>query len=73
MSRTPSALGNHPDVAESMIQQFPLDAYPHLAEFSTEHILKPSYAFGKEFEFGLSLILDALARSTPDKGSELSS
>jgi hypothetical protein len=61
------------EVAESMMQQFSTGAYPHLVEFSTEHILKPGYDFGKEFEFGLSLILDALARTVPDNGSELPS
>jgi hypothetical protein len=54
------------DVAESMMQQFSADAYPHLVEFSTEHILKPGYDFGDEFEFGLGVILDGLARSIPD-------
>lgn len=65
------------DVAESMMRQFSADAYPHLIEFSTEHILKPGYDFGNEFEFGLSMILDALERlilttatnSTPDRQS----
>lgn len=54
------------DVAESMMQLFSADAYPHLLEFTTEYILKPGYDFGDEFEFGLSMILDALARSIPD-------
>ncbi len=58
------------DVAESMMRQFSADAYPHLVEFTTEHILKPGYDFGNEFEFGLNLILDALTRSIPDNGSE---
>jgi hypothetical protein len=44
-----------------------------LVEFSIEHILKPGYDFGNEFEFGLSMILDALTRSIPDTGSELPS
>jgi AcrR family transcriptional regulator len=52
------------DVAESMNRQVSADAYPHLVEFATEHILKPGYDFGNEFEFGLSVILDALTRST---------
>ena len=56
------------EVAESMMQLFAADAYPHLVEFSTEHILKPGYDFGNEFEFGLDLILDALARSIPAVG-----
>ncbi len=51
------------EVAGSMMHRFPVDAYPHLVEFSTEHILKPGYDFGAEFEFGLDLILDALTRT----------
>jgi AcrR family transcriptional regulator len=59
------------DVAESMMQQFfDADAYPHLLEFTTEHILKPGYDFADEFEYGLNLILDALARTIPDNGGE---
>jgi hypothetical protein len=37
--------------------------YPHLAEFSIEHVMKPGYDYGAEFEFGLDLVLDGLARS----------
>ena len=37
--------------------------YPHLVEFSVEHVLKPGYDFGLEFEFGLNLILEGLAES----------
>lgn len=49
------------EVAESMMAHFPIDDYPNLAEFSMKHILQPDYDFGKEFEFGLDLILDGLA------------
>lgn len=48
-------------VTGSIMQQFPVDAYPHLTELATEHILQPGYDFGNEFEFGLTVILDALA------------
>jgi AcrR family transcriptional regulator len=51
------------EVAEEMMQQFSADDYPHLVEFSIEHILKPGYDFGKEFDFGLDVILDGLTRS----------
>jgi AcrR family transcriptional regulator len=54
------------DVAEPMLQQFPADAYPNFVEMATEYILKPGYDFGNEFEFGLDVILDALARSLVD-------
>jgi AcrR family transcriptional regulator len=54
------------DVAEPMLQQLPADAYPHFVEMANEYVLKPGYDFGNEFEFGLGVILDALARSLPD-------
>ncbi len=40
-----------------------LGPYPHLAEFTTEHILRPGYDFGAEFDFGLDLILAGLERA----------
>jgi hypothetical protein len=51
------------EVAAPMMRYFSPDAYPHLTEFVTGHILQPGYDFGSEFEFGLDLVLDALARS----------
>jgi AcrR family transcriptional regulator len=51
------------DVAEPMMQQFPPGEYPHLVELATEFVLQPGYDFGNEFDFGLSLILEALAGS----------
>ena len=51
------------EVSESMMQQYATEAYPHLTEFSLEHILKPGYDFGSEFAFGLDVILDGLNRS----------
>jgi len=41
--------------------------YPHLAEMATEHIMRPGYDFGSEFEIGLGVILDALTRSIPGR------
>ncbi len=55
------------EVAEQMMMQYLAVDYPHLAEFSVKHILKPGYDFGSEFEFGLDLILDGLARSIPER------
>jgi len=59
------------EVAEPMMQQFSADEYPHLVEMATELILQPGYDFGNEFEFGLSVILDALTRSIPDNRASL--
>jgi AcrR family transcriptional regulator len=47
-------------LAGEIAEHFPLDAYPHLAELTVEHVLQPGYDFAKEFDFGLDLILDGL-------------
>jgi AcrR family transcriptional regulator len=49
-------------VGDTMLREFPGDAYPNLAEFIREHALRPGYDYGNEFEFGLELILDGLSR-----------
>ncbi|GGC63631.1 TetR/AcrR family transcriptional regulator C-terminal domain-containing protein [Hoyosella rhizosphaerae] len=38
------------------------DDYPHLTEMATEYTARLEYDFADEFEWGLSLILDAIAR-----------
>ncbi|MFE7902262.1 TetR/AcrR family transcriptional regulator [Streptomyces sp. NPDC057424] len=48
------------EVAGAILRDMPADAYPHLAELATEHVLKPGYDYADEFVFGLTLILDAL-------------
>jgi hypothetical protein len=50
------------EVAESIRRQFPADEYPHLAELTVQHVLRPGYDCADEFEFGLDLILDGLER-----------
>jgi AcrR family transcriptional regulator len=50
------------DVAQSMLQPFPPDEYPHMLEILTDHVMKPGYNYGEEFEYGLDLILDGLER-----------
>jgi AcrR family transcriptional regulator len=50
------------DLAEDMIETTMAD-YPSLAAFTTQHVIKPGYAFGNSFEFGLDLILDGISRA----------
>ncbi len=50
------------EIAETMLQPFPVNEYPNLEAFVTEHAMKPGYDYGDEFEYGLDLILDGLAR-----------
>ena len=56
------------EVATSMQATYATESYPNLTEFSTEHIMRPDYDFGEEFDFGLTVILDGLAArlSEPD-------
>lgn len=55
---TPDELG---EVAQSILEQTAAE-YPHLTELIVERTLKPGYAYGNEFGFGLELILDGLER-----------
>jgi AcrR family transcriptional regulator len=50
-------------VAQEIFGQFPAGQYPHLTELTIQHVLRPGYHYGDEFEIGLDLILDALERA----------
>ena len=50
------------EVAEAMLAPFPAGEYPHLLEILTDHVMRPGYDYGDEFELGLDLILDGLER-----------
>lgn len=50
-------------IAAALLASFPDDQYPHLAELTRDHVLRPGYDFAAEFDIGLDLILDALARA----------
>jgi AcrR family transcriptional regulator len=53
---------NVADIAQTMLAPFPVDQYPHLVEFITEHAMKPGYDYADEFEYGLDLVLDGVER-----------
>jgi AcrR family transcriptional regulator len=50
-------------VADAILAPVPDGDYPHLTEMITAHAVRPGYAYGNEFLFGLELILDGLARA----------
>ena len=56
------------DLAENMLKPFPVSEYPNLVEFISGHVMKPGYDYGDEFEYGLDLILDGLARAHESGG-----
>ena len=51
------------ELTDSIMQQFPADRFPALAEMGAELMMAPDYDWADEFEFGLDLILDGLARA----------
>ena len=51
------------EVGRQMFARMPPGEFPHLTELTAEHILRPGYDYGDEFEYGLDLVLDGLARA----------
>jgi AcrR family transcriptional regulator len=47
-------------VAQEISDQFASGQYPYLTEMAVEHVVRPGYDYGDEFEIGLDLILDGL-------------
>jgi AcrR family transcriptional regulator len=54
------------EVTGSIVEQMPAGDYPYLVEMATQYVLQPGYDFGNEFDFGLTLVLDALAKSVSE-------
>lgn len=50
-------------MAQIMLAQLPSAEFPHLANFTANHVLKPGYFYGDEFIFGLEILLDGLERA----------
>ena len=51
------------ELAEEILGHLRPEDYPHLTELAVEHVMQPGYEYGKEFGFGLELILDGLERA----------
>ncbi len=49
-------------VAQRMLTPFPVEDYPNLVEFISDHAMQSGYDHGDEFDYGLDLILDGLER-----------
>jgi len=49
-----------PEIAAALVESFPREAFPHLAELTIDHALRDGYRFGDEFDFGLELVLNGL-------------
>jgi AcrR family transcriptional regulator len=51
------------EVAQAMLEPFPMDAYPNLVAYIAEHAMQPGYDYADEFEYGLDVVLDGLERA----------
>lgn len=61
--KTPDQLKQLADSIMHSMQNMPLQQFPHFTEMITQHVLKPGYSFGNEFDYGLNLVLDSLERA----------
>jgi AcrR family transcriptional regulator len=61
-----AALPFAPDAAGAAVPdflaQFAAADYPYLVEMGRDHVMRPGYDYGAEFDFGFELILDGLER-----------
>ncbi|BCW50572.1 TetR/AcrR family transcriptional regulator C-terminal domain-containing protein [Arthrobacter sp. StoSoilB13] len=57
------------EITTPIMERFSTGEYPRMVEIAVEHVLKPGYDFGDEFDFGLNLILDGLDRLMDDAGA----
>jgi AcrR family transcriptional regulator len=54
-------------MAVTFLEHFPAADYPHLAELTTQHVLRPGYDYGNEFRIGLDVILDGFQPQRPPR------
>ena len=48
------------EMARTFLAEFPAGEFPYLAELTVQHVMRPGYDYGNEYEFGLDVILDGL-------------
>ena len=46
---------------KAMMETFPASEFPYLLEMTIEHVLKPGFDYGNEFDSGLQVVLDGAA------------
>ena len=50
-------------LAESILSDAAVEQFPHLRELTTDHVMQPGYDHGREFDWGLKVVLDGLERA----------
>jgi AcrR family transcriptional regulator len=44
----------------AIMESFPAAEFPYLFEMTVEHVLQPGYAYGNEFDYGLTAVLNGI-------------
>lgn len=47
-------------ITAAIMQTFPAAEFPYLFEMTVEHVLRPGYDYGAEFDSGLTVVLDGV-------------
>ncbi len=53
-------------MTSAIMEQFPAADFPYLFELTIQHVLRPGYAYGNEFNSGLDIVLDGIGASLHD-------
>jgi len=61
---------NLQEVLDAMMPEDFAQQYPHMAELTSEFVLKPGYSYADEFEFGLGLILAGLSLAADTRSTD---
>ncbi len=48
-------------VTGAIMETFPASEFPYLFEMTVQYVLQPGYAYGREFDSGLKVVLDGVA------------
>ena len=48
------------DMTAAIMETFPASEFPYLFELTVEHVLRPGFDYGREFDTGLAVVLDGL-------------
>jgi AcrR family transcriptional regulator len=55
-------------MTSAIMEAFPASEFPYLFELTVEHVLRPGYDYGKEFDSGLSVVLNGVATLLDQEG-----
>ncbi len=49
-------------MTQAMLEHLPAAEYPNMRDFGVDYVLAEDFDFGKQFDWGLDLLLDGIAK-----------